>query len=124
LKETGQYKSLALKAVGGAEPGIKAGVNEKGLSIISATASQVTSAERKKFQQKKELMSHFLATCASVQDALKNLELMRRPVFYMVGDPRELAVIEISPDGRRSVTRKEAGTLHHTNHYCGIDARI
>ena len=123
LKGAGGYKSLALKAVGGAEPGIKAGVNEKGLVIVSATANQVTSAERKKFQQKKELMSHLLATCASAQDVLKKVELMRRPVFYMVGDRKELAVIEIAPDGRRSVTRTDSGTLEHTNHYCAIDAQ-
>jgi isopenicillin-N N-acyltransferase-like protein len=98
-------------------------VNEKGLVIVSATANQVTSAERKKFQQKKELMSHLLATCASVQDVLKNVELMRRPVFYMVGDRKDLAVIEIAPDGRRSVTRTDSGTLDHTNHYCAIDAQ-
>jgi hypothetical protein len=47
---------------------------------------------------------------------------MRRPVFYMVADRRELAVIEMAPDGRRFVTRKESGTLHHTNHYCAVDA--
>lgn len=31
LKPTPGYRSLLLKAVGGAEPGVKAGVNEKGL---------------------------------------------------------------------------------------------
>ena len=123
LKEAGKYGFLALKAVGGAEPGIKAGVNEKGLVIVSATASQVTKAERKKFQQKKQWMGHLLATCASVQDVLNNVEWMQRPVFYMVGDRRELAVIEIAPDGRRSVTRTDTGTLIHTNHYCAIDAQ-
>ena len=52
MQEAGKYGFLALKAVGGAEPGIKAGVNERGLVIVSATANQVTKAERKKFQQK------------------------------------------------------------------------
>ncbi len=122
LKGDGEYKALALRAVGGMAPGIKAGVNEKGLVIVSASANQVPSAERKKFRQKKGLMAHFLATCASVQDVLRKVELMQRPVFYMVGDRRELALIEIAPGGRRSVTRRDSGTLAHTNHYCAIDA--
>jgi isopenicillin-N N-acyltransferase-like protein len=123
LKGAGGYKFLALKAVGGSDPGIKAGVNEKGLVIVSATANQVTSAERKKFQQKKELMGHFLATCASVQEVLNRVEWMQRPVFYMVGDGQELAFIEIAPGGRRSVARRNSGTLAHTNHYCRIEAQ-
>jgi hypothetical protein len=118
LRPPDGYRSVALMAVGNDEPGVKAGVNEKGLVIVSATAGQFPSADRKKIQQKKWLMRHFLATCASVEDVLKQIELMRRPVFYLVGDRTELAVIEVAPGGRRSVTRKVSGTLHHTNHYC------
>jgi isopenicillin-N N-acyltransferase-like protein len=121
LKPAEGYRSLALRAVGGAEPGVKAGVNEKGLVIISASANQVPSAERKKFQQKKGLIRHLLATSARVGDVLRNLDLMNRPVFYMVGDSRELALIEIAPDGSRSVTRKDSGSLAHTNHYFAVD---
>ena len=120
LKPRKGYRSLALKVIGGEEPGVKAGVNEKGLVIVSATASQIPSADRKKVQQQKELLSHLLATCASVDDVLRNLELMRRPVFYLAGDRKEIAVIEVGPEGNRAVTRRESGTLHHTNHYCGI----
>ena len=121
LKPAGGFKSLALRAVGGAEPGVKAGVNEKGLVIISASASQVPRAERKKFRQKKGLVRHLLATCASAEDVLMHVAWMKRPVFYMIGDRREIVLIEIAPDGRRSVTRKDSGTLAHTNHYRAID---
>lgn len=120
LKPPEGYRSLALKVVGGVEPGVKAGVNEKGLVIVSATANQVPSADRKKVQQQRELLSHLLAACASVDEVLKNLELMRRPVFYMVGDRKEIAIIEVAPDGNHAVTRTDSGTLHHTNHYCDI----
>ena len=89
------YRSLALRVLGSGEPGVKAGVNEKGLVILSATANQVPSADRKKIQQKKELLSHLLTTCASVDDVLKKVELMRRPVFYLIGDRKELAMIEV-----------------------------
>jgi hypothetical protein len=115
------YASVVLAAVGGAEPGAKAGVNEKGLVIVTATVNQVPTAERQRVDQTKGLMSHLLARCASVEDLLKQIELFRRPVFYLVGDRKEIAVIEVAPDGSRSITRSDAGTLHHTNHYCAID---
>jgi hypothetical protein len=120
LKPSEGYRSLALKVIGGEEPGVKAGVNEKGLVIVSATANQVPSADRKKVRQQKGLLSHLLATCASIDDVLKNLDLMRRPVFYLAGDRKEIAKIEVGPEGQRAVTRRDSGTLHHTNHYCDI----
>jgi isopenicillin-N N-acyltransferase like protein len=116
------YASVVLAAVGGAEPGTKAGVNEKGLVIVTATANQVPTAERKRVDQKKGLMRQLLARCASVEDVLKHIEWFRRPVFYLVGDRSQIAVIEVAPDGSRSITRTDSGTLHHTNHYCAIDA--
>jgi hypothetical protein len=115
------YASVVLATVGGAEPGAKAGVNEKGLVIVTATVNQVPAAERKRVDQKKGLMGQLLARCASVEDVLKQIELFRRPVFYLVGDRRQIAVIEVAPDGARSITRTDSGTLHHTNHYCAID---
>ncbi|MGE5256788.1 MAG: carcinine hydrolase/isopenicillin-N N-acyltransferase family protein [Hyphomicrobiales bacterium] len=124
LKPADGYRSLALKALGGEEPGVKAGVNEKGLVIVSATADQVPSTDRKKVQQQKGLLSHLLATCASVDDILRNLELMRRPVFYLAGDRREIAVIEIGPEGKRAVMRRNSGTLVHTNHYCELATSV
>ncbi|MCU0591434.1 MAG: C45 family peptidase [Desulfobacterales bacterium] len=121
LRPAQGYRSLLLTAVGGAEPGVKAGVNEKGLVIVSATASQVPGTQRKAARQKKELMRFFLTTCASVDELLNQVELLRRPVFYLAGDRKEIALIEVAPEGRRSVRRQDSGTLHHTNHYCILD---
>jgi hypothetical protein len=121
LKPTSGHRALLLKAVGGAEPGVKAGVNEKGLVIVSATASQVPGTQRKAARQKKELMRFFLTTCASVDELLNQIERLRRPVFYLAGDRKEVALIEVATEGRRSVRRQDSGTLHHTNHYCILD---
>ena len=121
LRPAQGYRSLLLTAVGGAEPGAKAGVNEKGLVIVSATASQVPGTQRKAARQKKELMSFFLTTCASVDELLNQVELLRRPVFYLAGDRQEVALIEVATEGRRSARRQDSGTLHHTNHYCAFD---
>jgi hypothetical protein len=121
LRPAQGYRALILKAVGGAEPGVKAGVNEKGLVIVSATASQVTGAQRKAARQRKELMSFLLTTCASVDELLNQIELLRRPVFYLAGDRQQIALIEVATEGKRSVRRQDSGTLHHTNHYCAFD---
>jgi hypothetical protein len=120
LRPAEGYAFIALMAVDNHEPGVKAGVNEKGLVIVSATAGQFPSADRKRIQQKKELMRHLLSTCASVAEVLSQIDLMRRPVFYLAADRNEIALIEVAPGGLRSVTRKSSGTLHHTNHYCAI----
>jgi isopenicillin-N N-acyltransferase like protein len=123
LKPAQGYQALVLRAVGGAEPGIKAGVNEKGLVIVSATASQIDASQRKAVPQEKELMSHLLATCASVDELLKKIDRRRRPVFYLAGDRTEIVLIEVAPEGRRSIRRQGSGTLHHTNHYCALDGQ-
>jgi isopenicillin-N N-acyltransferase-like protein len=115
------YASVVLTAVGGAEPGTKAGVNERGLVIVSATVNQVPAAERKQVDQKKNLMSQLLARCASVEEVLTRIEWFRRPVFYLVGDRKEIAIIEVAPDGSHSITRTDSSTLQHTNHYCAIE---
>lgn len=123
LRPADGFASVVLTAAGSDEPGVKAGVNEKGLTIVSATASQFPSADRKKIQQEKALMRHLLSTCASVAEVLNQIELMRRPVFYLLGDRTEIAVIEVAPEGLRSVTRQDSGTLHHSNHYCRIEPK-
>ncbi len=111
-----------LRAVGGAEPGVKAGVNTEGLVMsFSATANQVPADERRKIGQTRGLTAQLLARCATVAGVLRELELFRRPVFYLVGDRREIAVIEVAPDGRRAVSRTAAGTLSYTNHYLAMD---
>jgi hypothetical protein len=115
------YASVVLVAIGGAEPGTKAGVNEKGLVIVSATASQVPAADRNRADRKKGLINRLLSRCAGVDEVLARIHEFDRPVFYLIGDRKEIAVIEVAPDGNRSISRTNSGVLHHTNHYEAID---
>jgi hypothetical protein len=115
------YASVVLVALGGAEPGTKAGVNEKGLAIVSATAGQVPAADRRRADRRKGLIQRLLSRCADVEELLGQLHEFDRPVFYLVGDGRQIAVIEVAPDGSRCVSRTGSGTLHHTNHYLTLD---
>ena len=48
LRPAQGFQAVVLRAVGGAEPGVKAGVNTAGLVILSATAGQVPAAERRR----------------------------------------------------------------------------
>lgn len=121
VQPKGGYRSVVLVAVGGAEPGTKAGVNEKGLVIVSATASQVPAAERQPVEGNRGVINRLLARCAGVEELLKELPAIDRPVFYLVGDRKEIAVIEAAPDGRRCVSRADSGALAHTNHYLACD---
>lgn len=82
------YASVVLTAIGGAEPGTKAGVNEKGLVIVAATASQVPAADRRRAEQKKSRITHLLARCASVEEVLRQIDVLDRPVFYLLGDAK------------------------------------
>lgn len=115
------YRSLVLVAVGGAEPGVKAGVNEKGLVIVSATAGEVPAGERRAADRNRGVIGRLLARCAGVEDLLAEIGIFDRPAFYLVGDRKEIALIEVAPDGSRAVSRTASGSLHHTNHYLAAD---
>ncbi len=122
LAPEGGHRAVALEAVGGAESGVKAGVNERGLAIVSATAGQVSNAERSRVPQTKQLMRRLLTGCADVGEVLARIDLFRRPAFYLVADRREIAMIEVAPDGRHAVSRRQNDVLAHTNHYCALEA--
>ncbi len=97
--------------------GFKAGINEKGLSIVNASASSIPRAERKKMGYTWKVMEHVLARCATVEDALSYLSAVQGPRFLLLADRKEIAQVEIGPYGLKRVERKKNGTLYHTNHY-------
>lgn len=97
--------------------GFKAGINEKGLSIVNASASSLPRAERKKMGYTWKVMENVLARCANVEEALSFLSSSEGPRFLLLADRKEIAQVEIGPYGVERVERKANGTLHHTNHY-------
>lgn len=117
------YSSITLNAVGGSEPGIKAGINQHGLVIISATAGQFPRAERSHSKQKPGLMRSLLEECATVQDVLRETERFKRPVFYLIADRTTIALLEIDINGRVHIEQRHSGVLTHTNHYRYLDTR-
>ncbi len=97
--------------------GFKAGINEKGLSIVNASASAIPRAERMKMGYTWKVMEHVLAQCATVEEALSLLDRAEGPRFLLLADREEITQVEIGPYGLKRVERKRNGTLHHTNHY-------
>jgi len=103
----------------GKSTGIKAGVNEKGFAIVSATASSIPKKERKFPGKKFSMNTTILSKFDSVDAVLKEKEIFSRyrPCFFMIGDKNKIAVIEVGPGGKVSVRVAENGILYHTNHY-------
>lgn len=118
-----------LYAVGGDAPGLKAGVNERGLVAVSASAGSLSPGERAVAEGVGGSMARLLAGCAGVDEALARLELFRKPQFVMLADARKIAWVETAADGRTAVRVRDNGVLYHTNHYLadslqGANSRI
>jgi hypothetical protein len=114
IKPEKGFKFLALYAIGGENEGIKGGINEKGLVVLTATASTLPKEER---MGEKISIAELLTTCDSVDSVLEKKEMFGKPFFYITGDKTKIAVIEIGQEGTCSVRETENGILYHTNHY-------
>jgi len=106
----------------GKRRGVAAGINEKGLAIVSASAGSVP--HKKRNVGTKGLNKLILTSFDTVDAVLRKRELFSRsrPVFYVIADKSKIALIEVALRGEMSVRVKEHGILFHTNHY--IDQKL
>jgi len=111
------YRYLGLFTMDGVHKGLKAGINEKGLVIVSAAAGSIPVKERKEMPYTHGLSVRLLKECSSVEDAISRTDLFMGPKTLMIADKQKVATIEIGPEGNYSVMVKENGTIFHTNHY-------
>ena len=114
------YSYFGLYAEGTAA-GMKAGINEKGLTVVSATAGSIPSKERKNMLNKAGSLAKLLKECASVEEALTRTDLFLGPKILMLADKKSVATIEIGPEGKFSIEQKENDYICHTNHYVAED---
>lgn len=114
------YSYFGLYAEGTAA-GMKAGINEKGLTVVSATAGSIPSKERKNMPNKAGSLTKLLKECASVEEALTRTDLFLGPKILMLADKKSVATIEIGPEGKFSIEQKENDYICHTNHYVAED---
>jgi isopenicillin-N N-acyltransferase-like protein len=112
------FRSLGLFPIReGKRKGNVAGVNEKGLVIVTASASSVPKADREKGGI--SLTRQLLANFSTVEDVLVNKSVFTRthPSMYLIADCRQTAWFEVAPGGRFSFRTTKRGVLTHTNHY-------
>ena len=110
------YSYLGLY-VQGSPAGLKAGINEQGLVVVSATAGSIPASERKTMPNKSGSLTKLLRECASVDEALSKTELFVGPKILMLADKNKIATLEIGPDGLFSAHSEENSVIYHTNHY-------
>ena len=114
------YSYFGLYAEGTAA-GMKAGINEKGLTVVSATAGSIPSKERKNMPNKAGSLTKLLKECASVEEALTRTDLFLGPKILMLADKKSVATIDIGPEGKFSIDQKENDYICHANHYVAED---
>jgi isopenicillin-N N-acyltransferase like protein len=114
------FRFLGLEAENGAESGVKAGVNEKGLVIVDAAASCLPESRRECRPGVAHLDEKILAACPDVAAVLRRQLMFCAPAYYLVADRSRAVILEVGLDGTRVVTSSTRGSLTHTNHYLNL----
>ncbi|OGV49630.1 MAG: hypothetical protein A2017_17585 [Lentisphaerae bacterium GWF2_44_16] len=117
VKPSQAYEYTALIRTHKEKKYVKAGVNEKGLAIVSSTASSVE--DDNDVHTVKNVCAGILASCDSVDAALgkKDIFSNAKPFNFMLADKNKIALVEIGPEGKFESKIIQNGTLCQTNHY-------
>jgi len=115
IKPDKGYQYCGIFAGSGDSWGLKAGINEKGLVVVSATASTVSSSDMRIIPYARKLNERIMENFATVDEVLQDTTLLKGPRILMLGDSTKIAVVEIY----RNVACRilDDGVLYHTNHY-------
>lgn len=114
------YAYFGLHASGNRDPGIKNGINEKGLSVITASASSLPKAQRADQRGQRGVTREILTRFASVDELAAAADQVfphARAHFYMISDRNKILLAEVGLRGEYRVQVIAQGTLTHTNHY-------
>jgi hypothetical protein len=117
INPTSGHPYVGLFATGGESSGLKAGINEQGLVVVTATAGAIPEKERSAMKGAKGVTTRLLSGCDSVEAALKKTDLFLGPQYIMMADRKQVAYVEIGPEGKFAVNSTNKGFLRHTNHY-------
>jgi hypothetical protein len=96
---------------------VVSGINEKGLSVINASAASVP--DEKRNVAKEDLTERLLASFASVDSLLKEETMLEssHPAFYIIADTDKMLLVEVAPGNKVSMKISRNGVFTHTNHY-------
>jgi hypothetical protein len=115
------HRYLGLIAQGNKSPGLKAGVNEHGFVVVTASPPSYL-GQNKELKRVHGIARRMLAQCKNITEALSHHEWLVGPQFLMLAAPAELALIELGLDGEFRVQTIKSGVLFHSNHY--IDPKL
>ncbi|MDR3414162.1 MAG: carcinine hydrolase/isopenicillin-N N-acyltransferase family protein [Formivibrio sp.] len=121
------FSWFGLYSTGKEDPGLNAGVNEKGLSIVSTAASSIPAKQRVRQPGKHSVISQILSRFASVDELAANADHVfsgSRAVSLLVADHQQVLMAEIGLGGEFVFHTVDKGTLAHTNHYLNKDLAV
>lgn len=114
---------LGLYVEGNDSPGLKAGINDRGLSIVSASSNiprKIRNSQAGVSGVMARILAHYADIDAVLADAPK-LFAHARANFYLLSDRRRLLLVEVGLAGQYAVHVQDRGALAHTNHYLDTD---
>jgi len=110
---------FGLFAEGNGDPGLKAGVNEKGLTIVSAS-SNLPRSVREDQPGMHGVMIKILTDYDSVDALIANADKVfskSRANFFLISDRSKVLTVEVGLLGKYALSVNDSGTSAHTNHY-------
>ena len=110
------YRYLGLIAMGKDMPGLKGGVNEEGLVVVTASPPSYLEQQRALYPVK-GVIQKILKGCKNVREVLKQEDWFIGPRFILMADAKEIACVEVGLNGRVKIQSTTSGSLSHTNHY-------
>jgi hypothetical protein len=108
---------LGLYVVGTNEPGLKCGINERGLVVVNATVGTISKERLKAAPRSTGGMATLLRSCATVDEALHMAAGFQGARFILLADRTKVAVLEAALDGRTFLRATDCGTVAQTNHF-------
>lgn len=120
------YRVMAMLSLGGTKPTMVGGVNEKGLAVVTATVGTIARAERKRLVREGRLVSPvspILTRFATVREVVAAQDLLAGavPIFALIADANEVAVIESSGKAWKVEIMPRDTFTAHTNHPLVVD---
>jgi isopenicillin-N N-acyltransferase like protein len=96
---------------------VVSGINEKGLSVINASAASVP--DEKRNVAKEDLTERLLTSFDSVDSLIREEAMFAgsHPAFYIIADAGKMALVEVAPGSKVSIKISGDGIFTHTNHY-------
>jgi len=114
------YFGLCTVYAGKSTEGLVAGVNEKGLTAFTATASTIPKSMWEDQPVKRSFTSALLTDYATCDEVLAKKDAIfpsLRPAFIMIADRDKILMVEVALKGKYAVKTVENDVVAHSNHF-------